>query len=318
MTAAILRVALSASLSVVIACDSMLPGQVQRSTQPAAASTVGPASVTTLPRADEETEIVRALDAEAVRVTGVKPSKFDWLFGSAAPRTGMFEVTFDGQQSWADVHLIDRSLGTVVACSGQPMTGLAGTFSVAADGRRQAAAGSTVTGSVLSGSMYFAVSDRYFVMTPDLHLRDAMTRALRLVIPGCREPIDLPVLSWEQDVVDAFARAGLPLTLIGASKFETTLGDRHPARVFISRTTSDAGGADVLFLERPIAVRMCRTGLSTGAQRIEVFVGDRRVSDAETTQDVGVSVSDHFFVQAVGSKFHDALMRGLGTHEPGC
>src|SRR5436189_2669685 len=68
-----------------------------------------------------------------------------------------------------------------------------------------------------------------------------------------RDPADLPVLPGESAVMSAFARAGMPVRMIGASKFEGMLGSMRPARVFTAATTWGAEGADVLFLDEPIA-----------------------------------------------------------------
>ena len=125
-------VALLAALSL-MSCDA---GPTERPAADAASRATAP-SPSTLPRDDESRSITDALTRTGARPGRVLPSKFDWLFGTAAPRAGTFEITLDGQSTWVDVHFLERSLGTVVACSGQPMTSLAGTFSVAVDGRLQ-------------------------------------------------------------------------------------------------------------------------------------------------------------------------------------
>jgi hypothetical protein len=52
--------------------------------------------------------------------------------------------------------------------------------------------------------------------------------------------------------------------------------------------------------------------------RHEIFIGDRKVSNGEGMQAVFYSVSDRYFVQAFGARFHEALMQGLGTVTPPC
>jgi hypothetical protein len=307
-------VALLAALSV-MSCDA---GSTERPAADAASRATAP-SPSTFPRDDESQSVTDALTRTGARPGRVLASKFDWLFDSAAPRAGTFEVTIDGQSTWVDVHFLERSLGPIVACSGQPMTSLAGTFSVAVDGRLQSLQNASVTGTLSSGAMYFAASDRLFVMTPDLRLRDLLGRALALRVPSCRVPADLPVFPQEQSVLDALDRAGIQLTLIGGSKFETLLGDRLPARVFIEQAGVGGGGADVLFLDRPIpGIRVCVSRAASGLNRYEIFIGDRKVSDGEGTQAVLYSVSDRYFVQAIGTRFHEALMQGLGTVTPPC
>jgi len=309
------RLALAGLLAFTLGCEPTTSVGASAAPLPSASATAAPSS---LPTADEERTITEALVRSGARVSRVFPSKFDWLFGSAGPRAATFEVTFEGYPTWADVHVLERISGDIVACSGQPMTSLAGTFSVALDGRLQSL-NSSVTGSISSGAMYFAASDRYFVMTPELHLRDELLRVLDLTVPSCRVPVDLPVFPWEREVVEALGRAGIQLTLIGGSKFEALLGERLQARAFIDRAGSGGAGADVLFMDRPLTgVRVCYSRASSGLQRDQIFTGGRLVSEGEGSQMVRFSVSDRYFVQAFGSAFHEALMRGLGTKEPPC
>ena len=120
-------------------------------------------------------------------------------------------------------------------------------------------------------------------------------------------------------MVAALDAAGIRLTLIGGSKFETLLGERQRARVFIERAGAGGAGADVLFLDRPVSdVRVCVSKAASGLNRYEIFLGDRRVSDGEGVQSVSYSVSDRYFIQAIGEQFSEALMKGLGTKTPPC
>ena len=239
MSRTLIRIVLAATILSQVACESTAASAQTQRPQPRSASPVAPASPSTTPRPDEEHAITAAVEAQGARVTRVTAdTKFDWLFGSAAPRSGMFEMIFEGQETWINVHFLRRSLGEVVACSGQPGTSLAGTFSIASDGRPQFAAGSTVTGYISSGAMYFAVGDRYFVMTPDLHLRDRLLRALALTAPPCREPIDLAVLPWEQDVLDALRAAGIDITLIGGSRRRTSAPPNSDPRIHRKKRAS--------------------------------------------------------------------------------
>jgi hypothetical protein len=129
----------------------------------------------------------------------------------------------------------------------------------------------------------------------------------------------LPVFPEEATVVAALDVAGIRVNLIGASKFETLLGDRQRTRVFIEAPGAGGAGADVLFLERPINnVRVCVSKASSGLNRYEIFIGDRLVDAGEGPQTVYYSVSGRYFIQAFGKHFSDALIAGLGTVTPPC
>lgn len=118
-------------------------------------------------------------------------------------------------------------------------------------------------------------------------------------------------------MVAALDAAGIRVTLIGGSKFDTLLGERQRARVFIEQ--AGTSGADVLFLKRPIGgIRVCSSRTAAGLDRTEVFIGDRLVSTADGTQSPFYSVSDRYFIQAFGKRFSDALKIGLGTTTPLC
>lgn len=140
-----------------------------------------------------------------------------------------------------------------------------------------------------------------------------------------RGPTTLPVFPEEAAVIAAIDAAGIRLTLIGGSKFETLLGERQRARVFIEQAGPGGTGADVLFLERPISnVRVCFSKTAAGLNRNDIFIGDRLVGSVEGTQTAFYSFSGRYFIQASsgsaisGKRFSDALMAGLGTVTPPC
>ena len=135
-----------------------------------------------------------------------------------------------------------------------------------------------------------------------------------------RDPADLPVLPGESAVMSAFARAGMPVRMIGASKFEGMLGSMRPARVFTAATTWGAGGADVLFLDEPIGdVRVCATpGTTSGWTIYTVFVDGKQVDRTEAGQLVLFSIGPGFFVQSFDTATSDALRQGLGLTAPRC
>jgi hypothetical protein len=120
--------------------------------------------------------------------------------------------------------------------------------------------------------------------------------------------------------MSAFARAGMPVRMIGASKFEGMLGSMRPARVFTAATTWGAGGADVLFLDDPIGdVRVCTTPSTIPRWAINtIFVSGRQVDRSEGGQLVLFSVGQGYFVQAWDERTSDALRQGLGLEAPRC
>jgi len=157
--------------------------------------------------------MMEALATARFRGTSVIPSKFDWLFGAAAPRSGTFSGTRDGSEVWADVHFLGAKTEGITACASRSASGES-VFTVSVKGRPEVLGGAGVTGALSgSGPMYFASGDRLFVMTPDARLRDALLPALGLSVPSCvwREPETLPVFPWEREVMDAFAAQGIEI-----------------------------------------------------------------------------------------------------------
>ncbi len=169
--------------------------------------------------------------------------------------------------------------------------------------------------------MYFASSDRVFVMTPDARLRDALVLALGLSVPSCvwREPQTLPVLPWEREVMGAFAARGIEIRVIGGSKFESFLGDRRDARVFGTAVQDDMG-ADVLWLAVPLReVRRCSSPSSLGfTTRWSVIVDGRQLPGMEGGQAVYPLIGTRFFVLAWDRASADAVAYGLGLSAPSC
>jgi hypothetical protein len=139
----------------------------------------------------------------------------------------------------------------------------------------------------------------------------------RAAIPS-REPMDLAVLPQEQVVVDAFEKAGIAVNLIGASKFESDLGVRLPARVFIVAAGSE--GADVLFV--PPAgigdIRVCSGPGASGWTTSTVFVNGRRVSSADSNRPVFYAMNSQYFVIAYDQRTSEALVQGLGLSLARC
>ena len=110
-------------------------------------------------------------------------SKFDWLFGDAAPRTGTFTGSLGGQQVWVDVHFLERPVRDVSVCTDQP-PGNEWTFTVAVKGQPQTLGNNRVTGAA-TAPLYFAMNDRYFVIASDVRLLSALRTSLALSEPPC-------------------------------------------------------------------------------------------------------------------------------------
>jgi hypothetical protein len=132
---------------------------------------------TALPRYPEEQAVLDVLTASGMRVELVGASKFETLLG-APRRARVFIGTMEGSRVGADVLFLDAPPGDVRVCK---TAGTAPGFThvvITVDGRP----GSTGDGSQ---SMSFAVSDRYFVMSSDVRVRDALRVGLGLSEPRC-------------------------------------------------------------------------------------------------------------------------------------
>jgi len=309
--------------ALVVVVTSCEPTESTRpTTSPVGSSTsaVATPDPSRLPTLDQETTIVRSLASAGIHVEFFGQSKFGWILGSAAPRSGSFGGFVDGTPARADILFLDRPVEGLTGCTRLDASGMS--FTVSLRGRPQVLGNGGATGYTSSMSpVYLATSDRFFVITSNERLRDALRSSLGLSVPGCtwREPMTLPVFPEEAPVIAALEAAQIQSTLIGGSKFEDLLGERQRARVFIEQAGAGGAGADVLFLEQSIGgVRVCATRTSAGLNRYHIFVGDRLVSTGEGTQTIFYSINDRYFVRAVGERFHEALMRGLGTREPPC
>ncbi len=324
MRVLLLRVVLSAAVIAAVSCDvpayaGASPTLVSAAT-PAGTAWPDPARQ---PKPDEAQLIVLALANHGVRGMIVFQSKFDWLFGSVAPRSGTFQGAIDGTQVWADVHFLDTPVDGITACVRlDPARETA--FTVSVKGTAQSLGGSNVTGYIGSaGPMYFAVSQRVFVMTPDVRVRDALSSALALSVPGCiwREPATLPVLPWEREVMDALQGSGVQVRLVGGSKFESFLGVRREARHFGWSTATRSGGAEMLFLEPPVhEVRMCSSPLPSaqGFTRWTLRVDGKDLAGMEGSQTAYPLIGSRFFVLAFDADSAAVLSRDLGLSAPPC
>jgi len=187
VTNAIPRLVMLAAVVMGLSCEIMSSepdASVSPRTLPSAPTSASADSRHLANPADQRT-IEQALARGGVRVTRMIPSKFDWLFGDAAPRSGTFETSSDGTQSWADVHFLEMSLESLTACSRQGASGET-EFAVSVEGRTQVPGSGRATGALAgSGPMYFVASDRFFVMTPDIRVRDTLRSSLSLSVPPC-------------------------------------------------------------------------------------------------------------------------------------
>jgi hypothetical protein len=278
-------------------------------------------SPSSLPRPDETRIVTEALASGGIRVSTVFASKFDWLFGSSAPRSGTFQGVVDGNQVWADVHFLDRPIDGITACVQLDPTRETA-FTVSVQGRPQTLGTGTTTGYIGSaGPMYFAVSDRVFVMTPDARVRDALASSLKLSVPGClwREPATLPTLPWEREVTSAIEKDGAMVGLIGGSKFEAFLGDRREARHFGWRATQGDRGAEVLYLAQPLGdLRMCSAPSAPGFTKWTVTLDGKSLPGMEGSQTAYPLVGPRFFALAFDADSAAVLSRGLGLSAPPC
>jgi hypothetical protein len=124
--------------------------------------------------------VVTALSNAGIRLSFTSPSKFDWILGDAARRSGIFTGTIDGIQVRADVLFLDVPVDDVTVCTEE----LPGETKFVVRVRGNVSGTSPVTGTSMS-RLYFAMSDRYFVMSSDVRVRDALRDALGLSIPRC-------------------------------------------------------------------------------------------------------------------------------------
>jgi hypothetical protein len=106
--------------------------------------------------------------------------------------------------------------------------------------------------------------------------------------------------------------------LIGGSKFETFLGDRHDARVFI-KPKSQTGGAEVLFLSTPLReIRMCSAPSTPGFTKWTIAVDGKSLPGMEGSMAAYPLVGSRFFVLAWDADSARALSTGLGLTAPLC
>ena len=171
--------------SVALVLVAIILSSCNAAVTPAAASpSVSPSSVVApsrepaaLSRYPEEQAVLDVLTATGMRVELVGGSKFETLLG-AARRARVFIGTLQGARVGADVLFLDAPPGDVRVCK---TAGSAPGFThveITVEGRP----GSTGDGSQ---SMSFAVSDRYFVMSSDVRVRDALRVGLGLSEPRC-------------------------------------------------------------------------------------------------------------------------------------
>lgn len=130
-----------------------------------------------LVRFAEEQSVVDALTAAGVRVELIGGSKFEDLLG-APRRARVFIGTIAGSRVGADVLFLDAPAGDVRVCTSAGSASGFTKVAITVDGRP----GPSGEGSQ---SMTFAVSDRYFVMSSDARVRDALQRGLGLSLPRC-------------------------------------------------------------------------------------------------------------------------------------
>jgi hypothetical protein len=133
-----------------------------------------------LPLPSEERVVVGALANAGVGLSLVSVSKFDWILGDAARRSGIFTGTIDGTQVRTDVLFLDLPAKNVTVCTEERPGDTQ--FTVRVDGQLHGA--SPVTGGA-TGPLYFAMNERFFVMSTNVRVRDVLRDALGLSVPPC-------------------------------------------------------------------------------------------------------------------------------------
>ena len=134
-----------------------------------------------------------------------------------------------------------------------------------------------------------------------------------------REPADLTRLPEEQPVIDALMSAGMRVDLIGGSKWESQLGPKRPARVFIGDLDGRRTGADVIFLDAPIGdVRFCKLPDPHPGFVAWSLTVDGRESRGEGSLPTTFLYGQRHFVITHDARIHDALRDALALSEPRC
>jgi len=121
-------------------------------------------------------------------------------------------------------------------------------------------------------------------------------------------------------VIDALTSAGMRVDLIGGSKWESQLGAKLPARVFIGDLDGRRAGADVIFLDSPVGdVRFCRlVDPQPGFRAWTVSVNGRETRGEGTSPVTILFGPRHFIVAYDDSRIVDALRKSLGLSAPPC
>jgi len=121
-------------------------------------------------------------------------------------------------------------------------------------------------------------------------------------------------------VIDALTSAGMRVDLIGGSKWESQLGAKLPARVFIGDLDGRRAGADVIFLDSPVGdVRFCRLLDPQPGFRAWTLSVNGRETRGEGTSPVTILFGPrHFIVAYDDSRIVDALRKSLGLSVPPC
>lgn len=181
------RIAVSALVIGVMACD--VATVATPSPTAAELPTVVPSAggrTLRLPTPELQRTVVQALESTGARVTTVIPSKFDWLFGNTSPMSATFQGTLDGgEEFWVDVHFLAAPLENLTACSNRASSGET-EFTVSVNGQPQVFGEGSVTGYLGSaGPMFFAGSERVFVMTPHARALDVLRGPLAVSPPRC-------------------------------------------------------------------------------------------------------------------------------------
>jgi hypothetical protein len=118
--------------------------------------------------------VVDAIATAGFRVDYIGVSKFeDYIFGERKRARVFGAPTGAGERVRVDVLFLDAPVGDVRVCPAPDPHN----YWIVTDGRR-----ATVGGS---GEIFFAISERYFVLSSDVRVREAMRVAFGLRVPTC-------------------------------------------------------------------------------------------------------------------------------------
>lgn len=121
-------------------------------------------------------------------------------------------------------------------------------------------------------------------------------------------------------MIDALRSTGMRVDLIGRSKWETYLGTKRRARVFIGDLDGRRAGADVIFLDAPVGeVRFCKLPDPHPGFTAWNLVVNGLESRGEGSRPTTILYgARHFIIAYDDPRIRDALRDALGLSVPPC